>query len=626
MKHFIKTTLLFLLVIFFFQNTLSQTKERSEIPDRYKWDLSVLYENVDAWKQAKDELAKKVEQLDVNKGRLNESGEVLHSTIVSFFDALKDFYQLIVYANRLYDEDLRKSENQELTQQISNLGTKFSEKTSYLSPEILKIDPTALQKFFVDYPQLKEYELFIENIQRLREHTLTQEEEQILASAGLITGNPTTVYNIFDNAEKPLPKVTLANGEEAELSASMFVRYRTVPNREDRAKVFQDFFNNYGQFQNTIGANLAGKIKGDYFYAKNRKYDSALEMSLSGPNIPVSVYTTLIDQINKNLPTLHRFLDLKRRMLGVETLNYYDLYTSIVKAVDMQFSVDESQELLLEVFEPLGEEYVNTVKMAFENRWIDFYPTNSKRSGAYSSGAAYDHNPFILMNWNDDYNALSTLAHELGHTLHSYFSNKHQPFHYSDYETFVAEIASTMNENLLNDYMVKNAKSDEEKLFLLGSYLELLRTTIFRQTSFAEFEWEIHKIIEAGEPLTGEKMSDIYFDIVKRYYGHDEGVCTVEDYIKYEWAYIPHFINYTYYVYQYSTSLIYATAFAEKVKAEGQPAVDKYYEILKGGGSDYPINLIKKAGLDPMSSEAFDLTMKRMNDVMNQIEEILNKG
>lgn len=625
MKHLIKTSLSLLIVFFVFQNTSAQIKERSEIPDKYKWDLSVLYENVDAWKQAKDELAVKLDKLDANKGKLNESGEVLHSTIVSFFDALKDFYQLIVYANRLYDEDLRKSENQELTQQISNLGTKFSEKTSYLSPEILKIDPAALQKFYKDFPQLKEYELFIENIQRLREHTLTQEEEQILASAGLITGNPTTVYNIFDNAEKPIPKVTLSNGEEAELSASLFVRYRTVPNREDRAKVFEAFFNNYGKFQNTIGANLAGKIKGDFFYAKNRKYDSALEMSLSGPNIPVSVYTTLIEQINKNLPTLHRFLDLKRRMLGVETLNYYDLYTSIVKAVDMQFSVDESQELLLEVFEPLGEEYVNTVKMAFENRWIDFYPTNSKRSGAYSSGAAYDHNPFILMNWNDDYNALSTLAHELGHTMHSYFSNKHQPFHYSDYETFVAEIASTMNENLLNDYMVKNAKSDEEKLFLLGSYLELLRTTIFRQTSFAEFEWEIHKIIEAGEPLTGEKMSEIYFDIVKRYYGHDEGVCTVEDYIKYEWAYIPHFINYTYYVYQYSTSLIYATAFAEKVKAEGQPAVDKYYEILKGGGSDYPIELIKKAGLDPMSSEAFDLTMKRMNDVMDQIEEILNK-
>jgi len=625
MKHFIKTSLSLLIVFFIFQNTSAQIKERSEIPDKYKWDLSVLYENVDAWKQAKDELAVKVEKLDANKGKLHESGDVLHSTMVSFFDALKDFYQLIVYANRLYDEDLRKSENQELTQQISNLGTKFSEKTSYLSPEILKIDPAALQKFYEDYPQLKEYELFIENIQRLREHTLTQEEEQILASAGLITGNPTTVYNIFDNAEKPIPKITLSNGEEAELSASLFVRYRTVPNREDRAKVFEAFFNNYGKFQNTIGANLAGKIKGDYFYAKNRKYDSALEMSLSGPNIPVSVYTTLIDQINKNLPTLHRFLDLKRRMLGVETLNYYDLYTSIVKAVDMQFSVDESQELLLEVFEPLGEEYVNTVKMAFENRWIDFYPTNSKRSGAYSSGAAYDHHPYILMNWNDDYNALSTLAHELGHTMHSYFSNKHQPFHYSDYETFVAEIASTMNENLLNDYMVKNAKSNEEKLFLLGSYLELLRTTIFRQTSFAEFEWEIHKIIEAGEPLTGEKMSDIYFNIVKRYYGHDEGVCTVEDYIKYEWSYIPHFINYTYYVYQYSTSLIYATAFAEKVKAEGQPAVDKYYEILKGGGSDYPIELIKKAGLDPLSSEAFDLTMKRMNDVMDQIEEILNK-
>jgi oligoendopeptidase F len=263
--------------------------------------------------------------------------------------------------------------------------------------------------------------------------------------------------------------------------------------------------------------------------------------------------------------------------------------------------------------------------MAFENRWIDFYPTPGKRSGAYSSGAAYDEHPYILMNWNDDYNALSTLAHELGHTMHSYFSNKTQPFQYSDYATFVAEIASTMNENLLNDYMVKNAKTDEEKLFILGSYLELLRTTIFRQTSFAEFEWEIHKKIENGEPLTGEKMSDIYWDIVKRYYGHDEGVMVVDDYIRYEWAYIPHFINYTYYVYQYSTSLIYATAFAEKVKSEGQPAVEKFYEILKGGSSDYPINLIKKAGIDPLSSEAFDLTMKRMNDVMDQIEAILDK-
>lgn len=625
MKSLFKTSLTLVLILFLNQSIFAQTKERSEIEEKYKWDLSVLYADVEAWQQAKDKLAEKIEMLDDNKGKLNESAEVLYSTLDLYFDAAKDFYQLIVYANRLYDEDLRKSENQELTQQIGNLGTKFSEKTSYLNPEILQMKPETIQKFYEDLATLKDYEFFIEDIQRLREHTLSPEQEEILASAGQITGNPSDVYNIFDNAEKPLPKVTLSNGEEVELSASMFVKYRTAQNREDRAEVFDAVFNNYGDFENTIGANLAGKIHGDYFYAKNRKYDSALEMSLDGPNIPVSVYTTLIEQINKNLPTLHRFLELKKRMLGVDTLHYYDLYTSIVKEVDMQFTVDEAQELLLEVFEPMGEEYVNTVQMAFNNRWIDFYPSTGKRSGAYSSGAAYDYHPYILMNWNDDYNALSTLAHELGHTMHSYFSNKTQPFQYSGYATFVAEIASTMNENLLNDYMIKNTESDEEKLFLLGSYLELLRTTIFRQTSFAEFEWEIHKRIENGEPLTGEKMSEIYYDIVKRYYGHDQGVSVVDDYIKYEWAYIPHFINYTYYVYQYSTSLIYATAFAEKVKLEGEPAVEKFYEILKGGGSDYPINLIKKAGLDPMSSEAFDLTMAKMNEVMDQIEEILDK-
>lgn len=620
-----KIFIVLFIVSFLTTNLIAQNAERDAIDPKYKWDNTVVFADVNDWIAAKDELAKKIELIDDNKGKLAESAVNLYNTLSVYIECLKDYYLTYDYAFRIADEDLRISANQEYVQQMDNIGTKFSEASSYINPEILKIDPATIEKFYQDKPELKEYAFFIENIQRLRDHTLTQEQEQILASANMVTGNPSNVYNIFDNAEKPLPKVTLADGTELELSSSDFVRYRTSPDRDNRVKVFEAVFNNYGKFQNTIGANLAGKISADWFYAKNRKHNSALEWSLSQANIPTSVYETLITQINENLPTLHRFLKLKQRMLGVDQLHYYDLYTSIVKEVDMQFTVDEGQQILLEVFKPLGEEYVNTVKKAFENRWIDYYPTPGKRSGAYSSGAAYDYHPYILMNWNDDYNALSTLAHELGHTMHSYFSNKTQPFIYSDYATFVAEIASTMNENLLNDYMVANAKSDEEKLFLLGSYLELMRTTIFRQTSFAEFEWEIHKKIENGEPLTGEKMSEIYFDIVKRYYGNDDGVCVVDDYIKYEWAYIPHFINYTYYVYQYSTSLIYATAFAEKVKAEGQPAVDKYYEMLKGGGSDYPINLIKKAGIDPMTSEAFDLTMARMNSVMDQIEAILDK-
>jgi len=621
---FLSKLLLTILFISISQNLIAQNEERDAIDPKYKWDNTIIYADVDAWKAAKDELAAKMQKIDDYKGKLNESADNLYKTISLYADCLKELYLTYDYASRVADEDLRVGANQENRQQMEALGTKFSEITSFLSPEILSIDPATIEKFYKEKPELKNYAFMIENIQRLREHTLAPEQEKILASAGLVTGNPSNVYNIFNNAEQPNPKVTLSDGKEVELSSSAYVRYRTAPNREDRSKVFKAVFEGYGDFQNTIGQNLAGKVSGDWFYAKNRKYDSSLEMSLNGNNIPTSVYKTLIDQINKNIPTLHRFLELKKRMLGVDTLHYYDLYTSVVKQVDLNYTVDEGQKLLLNVFKPLGEEYVNTVKKAFDNRWIDYYPTPGKRSGAYSSGAAYDYHPYILMNWNDDYNALSTLAHELGHTLHSYFSNKNQPFIYSDYATFVAEIASTTNETLLNDYLVKHAKTDDEKLFLLGSYLELLRTTIFRQTSFAEFEWDIHKKIEAGESLTGEKMSDIYYDIVKRYYGNDEGVCVVDDYIKYEWAYIPHFINYTYYVYQYSTSLIYATAFAEKIIKEGQPAVDKYYKILKGGGSDYPINLIKKAGIDPMTSEAFDLTIAKMNSVMDQIEAILD--
>jgi oligoendopeptidase F len=319
-------------------------------------------------------------------------------------------------------------------------------------------------------------------------------------------------------------------------------------------------------------------------------------------------------------------MDLKKRMLGLDELHYYDLYVPLVKKVDMSFTVDEGQKVLLDALQPLGNEYVSILQKSYDNRWIDYMPTVGKRSGAYSTGGAYDVHPYILMNWTDDFESVSTLAHELGHTMHSYLSSTNQPFAKADYATFVAEIASTVNENLLNDYMVKNAKSDEETLFILGSYLELLRTTIFRQTSFAEFEWEIHKKVEAGEPLTGEKMSEIYYDIVKRYYGNDAGHCVVDDYIKYEWSYIPHFLGYDYYVFQYATSLIYGTALVEKMIKQGQPAVDAYYNILKGGGSKYSPELIKDAGIDPMSPEPVELTMQKMNRVMDQMEAILDKN
>ena len=623
MKKLFISTIIFLFI--FSSLLLAQTKKRSELPESFKWNLSDMYPTLADWQADIEKVKSSINDFASYKGQLGDNSQNLLNALNSYFSMLKIFYKSSTYAGNLSNEDVNISENQALLQQLSSVGTKFSESASFFEPEILTIPKEKIEKFFNEKPELSTYSMYIDNIQRLRAHTLSEAEEKILASFGLIAGNQNTVYSIFADGEKPNPKIILSDGKEVELSPSTFTEVRTLENRGDRRKVFETFFNGYGDFKNTFGANLVGKVKKDWVYAKNRNYKTSLESALNGDNLPPTVYTTLIEQVNKSLPTLHRFLDLKKRMLGVDTLHYYDLYTSLVNKVDLKFTVEEGQQAILDALTPLKSEYLSTVKKSFENRWIDFIPTEGKRSGAYSSGSAYDIHPYILMNWNDDYESLSTLAHELGHTMHSFYSNANQPFSKADYATFVAEIASTINETLLNNYMVKNAKSNDEKLFLLGSYLDLLRTTIFRQTSFAEFELEIHNRIEQGQPLTGDDLCNIYYDIVKKYYGHDAGHCVVDPYIQYEWAYIPHFMGYTYYVFQYSTSLIYATAFAEKIVNEGNPAEDNFYKILKGGSSKYAVELIKDAGIDPLSSEPFELTMKKMNNVMDQIEENLNK-
>lgn len=619
------TKLFILMMVFVMSTSFAQNLERKDVPEKYRWNNSILFKNLDEWNKDKTEIESKIENLKSFKGKLGESAESFYKALRIYFDTYKLYYKLSDYAFRLADEDLRIGANQSLNQQATTLGTQIGEAASFISPEILKIDQNKIESFFNQKKELSEFKFYVYEILRLKEHTLSEREEEILASAGLITSTMNEVHSIFDNAEKPNPVVKLSTGEDVSLSSAAYYKYRATENRSDREKVMQSMFTDgYKKFENTFGANLAGKVRADYFYAKNRKYKSVLEQSLDANKIPVSVYENLITEINKNLPTLHRFLKLKAKMLGIDQLHYYDLYAPMVKDVDFKFTIEEGQNVILDAFKPLGDEYVNTVKKSFADRWIDYIPTNGKRSGAYSSGAAYDYHPYILMNWTDDFESVSTLAHELGHTMHSYYSNKNQPFVNAQYATFVAEIASTINEALLNDYMVKNAKSKDEKLYLLGTYLDLLRSTIYRQVSFAEFEWEIHKKVENGEPLTGEEMSKIYYDIVKKYYGHDKNVCVVPDYVAYEWAYIHHFVGYTYYVYQYSTSLIYAIALEEKIVKEGQPAIDKFYNILNGGSSDYPIELIKKAGLDPLSPEAFDLTIAKMNSVMDQIEDILN--
>ncbi|MEJ2505453.1 MAG: oligoendopeptidase F [Ignavibacteriaceae bacterium] len=550
LKHFLTITIF----AFIACNTFAQPLERSKVENQYKWNLAEIYPTTDAWKADMDMMNSQVEKLADFKGKLGESAKSLYEALKLGNDLTKTLYKAWTYASNLSNEDLNIAKNQAMIQQMSALGTKFSETSAFMEPEILQIPKEKIDQFFEEEPGLKEFDMYINNIIRMRAHTLSAAEEKILASFNLIAGNQDDVYGIFNNAEKPAPKITLSDGKEVELTPASYTRYRTLPDREDREKVMDTFFNSYGTFKNTLGANLGGKVKTDWVYAKDRKYSSSLEASLDRDNIPVSVYSTLIEQVNKNLPTLYRFLDLKKRMLGVDSLHYYDLYVPLVEKVDMSFTIEQGQEVLLSALKPLGKEYVATLQKAFKDRWIDYMPTVGKRSGAYSTGAAYDVHPYILMNWTDDYESVSTLAHELGHTMHSYFSNKNQPFSKSDYATFVAEIASTVNETLLNDYMVKNAKTDEEKLYLLGSYLDLLRTTIFRQTSFAEFELDIHQKVEEGKPITGDDMCQIYSDIVDKYYGNEDGHCVVDPYIQYEWAYIPHFLGYTYYVFQYSTS------------------------------------------------------------------------
>jgi oligoendopeptidase F len=384
------------------------------------------------------------------------------------------------------------------------------------------------------------------------------------------------------------------------------------------------FFGALGKFGGTFGSTMSGQVQSDIFYARARKYPSALAAALDGPNLPVSVYTRLVDGVNKHLPTFHRYLTLRKKMMGLPELHYYDLYAPLVTSVDTDYSPEEAQKQILLALSPLGDDYTAGVRRAFAERWIDLFPSPGKRAGAYSNGAAYDVHPYMLLNYNGKYSDVSTLAHELGHTMHSFLSNKKQPYPLAAYPIFVAEVASTFNEALLIDQMLKTIKDDATKLALLGNYLENIKGTVFRQTQFAEFELRAHEMAEKGEPLTGDVLSKLYAEITKKYYGHDKGISIVDDYIAHEWSFIPHFYR-TFYVFQYATSFTASSALAEKVLAGDKAAIAKYLSFLSAGGSKYPIELLKEAGVDMTTDEPLELTMKAMNRVMDEMEKLLAK-
>ncbi len=617
-------------LIFIFTLTISLTsfgqKSRKDVAERDKWNLTDIYKSDEEWNKAKEAFASRLGELEKFRGTLTKSASDLLHFLELNTELNKEAERLYGYAGMNSDLDTRNMKYSGMTQELQQIFSEFASRTAFSDPEILATDWNVIDEFISSEKGLKPYRMNLENLFRLKKHSLSEPEERIMALSQLLTGIPSSVYNPFSNAEMPSPEVTLSTGEKIKVNQSAYNRYRAVPVREDRKLVFDAFWNNWQNYKATYGEMLYGSLKASMFESKARYYESSLEASLYPDSVPTTVYLNLIENVNKNLPAFHRYLNIKKRMLGVDTLRYYDLYAPAVREVDLKKTYDEAAATILEAVKPLGDDYVATVRKAIDSRWIDVYPTTGKQSGAYSNGMFKELHPFILLNYNDLYQDMSTLAHELGHTMHSYYSNNAQPYPLSGYPIFVAEVASTFNEVLLFDYMIKKVKDDNTRLSMLMTWLDTFKGTLFRQTQFAEFELRIHEAVEKGMPMTGDTFSETYMDILKTYYGHDKGVCVVDKNVEMEWAFIPHFYR-NFYVYKYSTSFTASIALAEKVLSGDKEALKKYKTFLASGGSEYPIDLLITAGADMTTNEPFNKAIDAMNKVMDEIEKILdNKG
>ena len=608
----------------------AQDRDRTKVPVNLTWNLADIYPSDAAWRSAKDALAADVPKLAAFKGKLGSSPATLADALEQTSAIDKVGARLATYAGLEADQDTRDAPRQAMKQEMEQLGATIGAAEAYIQPEILSLAPATIEHAIATEPRLGVYRFLLEDIERRRAHTLGAGEEAILASAaGPMSSTPQDTFNIFLNSDFPYPTAMLSDGKggtrPVKIDQPAFNSLRASPNRADREKVMSTFFDALGKYTNTFGTILNSEIEKVHFFAESRHYTSDAESQLYPNDIPLSVYTRLVDGVTQNLGTFQRYLALRKRMMGLQELHYYDLYAPLVKSVDLKYTPEQAEALVVEAVAPLGSDYVATVKKAFASRWIDLMPTTGKAAGAYSNGGAYDVHPYMLINFNGQYADVSTVAHEMGHTLQSYFSNKAQPFPLANYPIFVAEVASTFNENLLIRHMLDTVKDPQTRLALLGNYLENIKGTVFRQTQFAEFELKAHQMVESGQPVTGPALARLYLDITRKYYGHDKGVCIVDDDVKNEWSFIPHFYL-DFYVYQYATSFTASAALAEKVMSGDAAAKDRYLKFLAAGGSKYPIDLLKDAGVDMTTDEPLALTMKTMNSVMDQMEAILRKS
>jgi oligoendopeptidase F len=513
--------------------------------------------------------------------------------------------------------------------EIYTASVNLSSKLAFMDPDIIKLGRKKIAEYVKADPRLKVYKMDFDTILRMKKHILPTDKERIMAETALFSGAPQKASKMLNDLDMPSPQVTLADGKKVKLDQANYVRYREAKNRKDRMKVMRTFWKHHTKFKNTHAILIDGQLKNHFFRAKIRHYKNCLEAALYPHNIHPKVYHTLVDTVKENPGPLHRFLKLKARLLNLKKMTYDDIYTSSVPAVEKQYTIDEAKGIIIDALKPLGKEYANILEKGFNSRWMDIYPNKGKRSGAYSNGSAYDVHPYVLMNYNGTYNHVSTLGHEFGHALHSWFSNKTQPYPLAHYPIFLAEIASTFNETLLVHHLLKTETDDLVKLYILDQYLEEFRGTLYRQTLFADFELAMHQWVEKGQTLTPDWLDKTYLGLTRHYYGHKLGIISVNKYIENEWSNVPHFY-YNFYVYQYSTGIAAASALANMVLKGSDSERNRYMDFLKSGGSKYPLDTLKDAGVDLTTPQPIVMAVRKFDEIVSQMETIVkrleNKG
>ncbi|MDW0112672.1 oligoendopeptidase F [Sporosarcina saromensis] len=604
---------------------MSEAKNKVLTRDQVKveetWRLEDIFETDEAWEQAFKEIETLSEKAPSFKGTLADSPEALYDALAYRDNLYEKIGKLYTYAHLKSDQDTTNSFYQAMESRAKSLVIKVSTALSYLTPELLTIPEEDLNRYVEENDHLKLYKQEFEILNAHRPHVLPAEQEALLAQIGEVTGSPSETFSMLNNADLTFPMVKDEDGEEVELSHGRYIRFLESKEPRVREEAFKAMYSKYGEFKNTFASTLSGNVKSHNVNARIRNYTSARHAALSQNHIPEQVYDNLVETINKNLGLHHRYVALRKKVLELNELHMWDMFAPMVKDVEMKIPYEEAKETMLDSFHPLGEEYASIVKEGLENRWVDVRENKGKRSGAYSSGS-YGTNPYVLMNWQDNVDNMFTLAHEFGHSVHSYYSRKSQPYVYSGYSIFVAEVASTVNEALLNDHLLKTIDDEQKRIYLLNHWLEGFRGTVFRQTMFAEFEHLIHQLDQQGVALTADKLSEEYAALNKKYFGD---AVEEDKEIALEWARIPHFY-YNYYVYQYATGFSAAIALSHQILTEGQPAVDRYInQFLKAGSSDYPIEVLKKAGVDMTSKEPIEEACRVFEERLNELEVLLNK-